>query len=64
MKCPCKECDHHTITCHGFCDGYKKWRDWKDGINEKKRLDQDARQLSREHEIRYRKSLKGGWKNK
>ena len=64
MKCPCKECDHRKLNCHGACEGYKKWRDWKDEVNRKKAADQDSRQISREHEIRYRKSMKAGWKNK
>ena len=64
LKCPCKDCDHRKLNCHGACKGYKAWRDWKDEVNRKKAADQDSRQLSREHEIRYRKSMKAGWKNK
>lgn len=37
MKCPCKECFHRTLTCHGFCKGYKEWKAWLDEKNEKKR---------------------------
>ena len=25
-KCPCKDCENRTITCHGVC---KKYQDWK-----------------------------------
>ena len=25
--CPCKDCQDRTLTCHGFCDRYKAWRD-------------------------------------
>ena len=26
-KCPCKDCDHRTLTCHGFCKGYQAWKE-------------------------------------
>lgn len=26
MKCPCKDCQTRTLTCHGFCQGYKAWK--------------------------------------
>ena len=64
MKCPCKGCDRRKLNCHGFCEEYKAWRGWKDEVNRKKAADQDARQLSRDHELKYRHNLKGGWKNK
>ena len=25
-KCPCKECDRRTVTCHGVCEGYQEWK--------------------------------------
>ena len=64
MKCPCKECFHRTITCHGFCEGYKAWREWRDEVNRKKQQDKELKALSRDHELEYRKNLKQGWRNK
>lgn len=60
MKCPCKDCFDRTITCHGFCEDYKKWREWRSEINEKRKNDQEVRTMSRDHEIKYRKNLKQG----
>ena len=59
MKCPCKGCDHRKLGCHGFCDGYQKWRDWKEEVNRKRQADGELKQLSRDHELKYRKNLKG-----
>lgn len=59
MKCPCKGCDHRKLGCHGFCDEYRNWRDWKEGVNRKRQADGELKQLSRDHELKYRKNLKG-----
>ena len=59
MKCPCKGCDHRKLGCHGFCDEYQKWRKWHDGVNRKRQADGELKQLSRDHELKYRKNLKG-----
>ena len=45
MKCPCKDCDHRTLTCHGLCEGYKAWRNWKDEVNRKRQLDGELKAL-------------------
>lgn len=60
MKCPCKGCDHRKLGCHGRCDEYQKWSAWKIGINQKRHEDKEVRQLSRDHELKYRKNLKTG----
>jgi hypothetical protein len=36
MACPCKECTERTITCHGFCERYKDWKDERDKGNEER----------------------------
>ena len=59
MKCPCKGCDHRKLGCHGFCDEYQKWRKWHDSVNQKRQADGELKQLSRDHELKYRKNLKG-----
>ena len=64
MKCPCRGCTSRKLNCHGFCDEYKAWREWKDEVNRKKQQDQEMKALSRDHELKYRKNLKKGWKNK
>ena len=60
MKCPCKECNDRTITCHSVCKRYTEWKGWRDEINRKRNADADNRQLSRDHELKYRKNLKRG----
>lgn len=62
MKCPCKTCDHREAYCHGKCDLYKEWSEKRHEINRKKAMDQENRQLSRDHERKYRRNLKGGWR--
>ena len=64
MKCPCKGCEppKRTLTCHGFCEEYKEWRAARDEANRKRNIDHDNRQLSRDHEMKYRKNLRKGWK--
>ena len=62
MKCPCKGCDRRKLGCHGFCDQYKEWREWANKINQKRQADGELKQLSRDHELKYRKNLKHGRK--
>ena len=55
MRCPCRGCPDRTITCHGFCERYRDWREvfekekeWKRRQNPiysetcKKKLDSNA----------------------
>ena len=30
MKCPCRGCTDRTITCHGVCKKYQKWKKWNE----------------------------------
>lgn len=30
MKCPCRGCENRSETCHGTCEGYKKWKKYND----------------------------------
>lgn len=62
MKCPCKGCDRRTLTCHGLCADYQKWKTWKEEGNKVRAAERESDQLSRDHEMKYRRSLKGGWK--
>ena len=64
MKCPCKGCDNRKLGCHGFCEGYKAWSAEREEVNRKRSAEQDARQLSRDHERKYRRNLKQGFPNK
>ena len=64
MKCPCKGCDHRKLGCHGNCEQYKAWAEEREEINRKRYAAQDARQLSRDHEMKYRRNLKQGFQNK
>lgn len=64
MRCPCKNCDHRKLNCHGACEGYKAWRDEKDKANRKKQQEHETKTLSRDHEMKYRKNLKNGWRNR
>ena len=60
MKCPCKGCDHRKLGCHGFCNEYKEWRIEIDERNRNRQKENDSRQLSRDHELKYRRNLKEG----
>ena len=33
MKCPCKGCTDRTVTCHGVCKRYQKWKKELDETN-------------------------------
>lgn len=58
MKCPCKGCGRRTVTCHGFCQSYKEWKEWHDGVNEQARKAGNQRELSREHRLKWWKNMK------
>lgn len=65
MICPCIKCEKAGCGAfHDICPKYTEWKVQKDEANRRKAADQDARQLSRDHEMKYRKNLKGGFKNK
>ena len=64
MICPCKGCEKAGCgSYHDVCPAYSEWRAWKDNVNKKKSEEGDKRTLSRDHELKYRKNLKKGWKN-
>lgn len=63
MICPCKGCDRAGCGAyHDQCDAYRSWRGELDEVNRRKASDQDCRQLSHDHEMKYRKNLKKGRK--
>ena len=43
MKCPCKGCEHRTITpnCHMSCPPYLAYHAARDRINEKRREERE-----------------------
>ena len=64
MKSPCNGCDLRKLNCHGFCKEYQAFNKWREEIRQKKASEKTANERSMEHEKRYRKSLKKGWRNK
>lgn len=65
MKCPCKSCE--KVGCgsyHDKCHAYSEWRAFRDEVNRKKADHQELKALSRDHEMKYRKNLRKGWRNK
>ena len=64
MKCPCKGCLDRKLGCHGRCERYQEWSASRHEINRKRIADKEMIQLSRDHEMKYRKNLKKGWTNK
>ena len=65
MKNPCLKCP--KVGCgsyHDICTEYQAFREWKDNQNRKKQEERDIRQLSRDHEMKYRRNLKQGFPNK
>ena len=34
MKAPCLDCKDRHEACHGICDKYKAWREWKDCVKQ------------------------------
>lgn len=38
---PCKGCEKRTITCHGFCKDYQKWKKESDSQRDALRAARD-----------------------
>ena len=60
MICPCKDCDHRTITCHSVCRDYQQWTEEHAKEVAQRRIETENRQLSRENARRFWKNLKRG----
>lgn len=61
MICPCKTCDRKGCgSYHDSCEPYKEWAAANKEKNEKRKAEKDVRQLSRDHEMKYRRNLKTG----
>ncbi|MBQ1779299.1 MAG: hypothetical protein IIZ93_14185 [Acidaminococcaceae bacterium] len=63
MKCPCKGCE--KVGCGSFhdrCEAYQAWTAENARASEKRAAEVDMRNLSRDHEMKYRRNLKGGWR--
>lgn len=33
-KCPCKDCEHRKMNCHGQCKAYQDWKEERNRIKE------------------------------
>jgi len=42
--CPCKDCEHRTMTCHGVCTKYSEWKKQED--EKKKARDADRERFN------------------
>lgn len=42
-KCPCKDCEHRKMNCHGQCKAYQDWKGERtkiiDGLYKEQQLD-------------------------
>lgn len=59
-RCPCKGCEQRKVGCHGSCEAYQAWTASRHEIIRKRQIEQEKRQLSRDHEMKYRRNLKEG----
>ena len=53
MKCPCRDCADRTVTCHGFCEQYKGWKTWRDGLNVKVKKERERYDTMSDKGIRW-----------
>ena len=61
MICPCKGCEKAGCgEYHDQCERYQSWAVGRKAVNDLKRSEADFRQLSRDHEMKYRRNLKTG----
>lgn len=61
MICPCKGCEKKGCgSLHDSCEAYQAWLIWNNERKKKRHEYHDVRQLSRDHELKYRKNLKKG----
>lgn len=59
MICPCKHCeDAGCGSYHDKCQRYKEWREELDEKKAKRHAAGELKQLSRDHEMKYRRNLK------
>ena len=59
-KCPCKECTDRKLMCHCSCEAYKAWKAEREEMLKVKQESQQLKQLSRDHELKYRKNIRWG----
>jgi hypothetical protein len=57
-------CERRKLNCHGFCNEYQAFSEWREEIRQKKASEKVAKERTVEHEKRYRESLKKGLRNK
>ena len=41
MKCPCKDCQRRTLTCHGVCKEYHKWKQEREQANARREAENE-----------------------
>ena len=62
MKCPCRECEKRGCgPYHDQCTAYSRFREWRNEVNRKIAEERQKKELSHDHEMRYRFNLKKGW---
>ena len=67
MKCPCKDCEHRTITCHGQCDEYKAWKSYAENRNAwlrgfKPHTSENLKKREKENIMKRHRGWYGKWK--
>lgn len=61
MTCPCRDCERKGCgSYHSHCEKFTEWQEWKAEGNKRRQADKETRQLSRDHELKYRRNLKTG----
>ena len=39
MIAPCKDCEKRVVGCHSSCEEYKKFREFRNELNEKRHIE-------------------------
>lgn len=61
MKCPCKGCPKAGCAeYHDVCERYRAWKLEKNKANYRRAIEIATRNISHDHEMKYRKNLKAG----
>ena len=62
---PCRDCDHRTVTCHGVCKDYQKWKE-EDQAEKKWLKDQkyEPSEAMRKGERQSLRARSRGWKKR
>ena len=41
MRCPCKDCQRRTLTCHGVCKEYQQWKQEREQANARREAENE-----------------------